>query len=153
MDRFPRPAPYFRHRKGAVAGGGAGAEGLAAKEAGRPEPRILASRWSIFAQDAEEAWQALAAWRGLRAPGRLEAVDPATLRERADELPRHEILQRYSLVASAGDYVTTYTPLVTEVGAEVVTIQTTSLDQETTIAMLGSEVLPQLRDVAAAHGN
>jgi coenzyme F420-dependent glucose-6-phosphate dehydrogenase len=125
----------------------------AAREAGRPEPRILASRWSIFAQNADEAWEALTAWRGLRAPGRLEAVDPATLRERADELPRHEILQRYSLVASAADYVTTYTPLVTEVGAEVVTIQTTSLDQESTIRMLGSEVLPQLREVAAAHGH
>jgi G6PDH family F420-dependent oxidoreductase len=124
----------------------------AAKQADRPEPRVLASRWSIFAQDPDEAWQALTAWRGLRAPGRLEAVDPATLRERADELPRHEILGRYSLVASPDDYVTTYTPLVTEVGAEVVTIQTTSLDQEATIAMLGDEVLPRLREVAAAYG-
>ena len=35
-------------------------------------------------------------------------------------------------------------------GAEIVTIQTTSLDQETTIAMLGDEVLPRLRAAAPA---
>ena len=34
------------------------------------------------------------------------------------------------------------------VGAEIVTIQTTSLDQEATIAMLGSDVLPRLRAAA-----
>ncbi len=38
-------------------------------------------------------------------------------------------------------------PLVTEIGADIVTIQTTSLDQESTIAMLGSEVLPELRSL------
>lgn len=124
----------------------------AAREADRPPPRILASRWSIFASNPDEAWKALTAWRGLRAPGRLEAVDPAQLREKADEMPRHEILGRYSLVGSAKDYVSTYLPLVTDVKADVVTIQTTSLDQEATIAMLGSEVLPALRTAATSHG-
>lgn len=119
----------------------------AAKEAGKEHPRILASRWSVLAQDLDEAWEALGAWRGLRAPGRLEAVDPMELRERADEMDREEILSRYSIVRSPEDYVATYTPLV-EFGAEVVTIQTTSLDQEKTIAMLGAEVLPQLRSLA-----
>jgi len=117
----------------------------AAQEAGRPAPLILATRWSIFAGNDDEAWQALLAWRGLRAPGRLEATDPADLRQRADEMPRQEILERYSIVASPGDYVETYSPLVTDVGAEIVTIQTTSLDQKATIAMLGAEVLPELR--------
>jgi hypothetical protein len=60
-------------------------------------------------------------------------------------LPRAEILDRYSIVNSPADYVETYSPLVTDVGAEVVTIQTTSLDQPATIAMLGAEVLPELR--------
>jgi coenzyme F420-dependent glucose-6-phosphate dehydrogenase len=123
----------------------------AAAEAGRRSPRILATRWSIYAQNEDEAWEALQAWRGLRAPGRLEAVDPLELRERADEMPRHEVLDRYSLVRSAEDYVETYLPLVTEVSADVVTIQTTSLDQEATIAMLGSDVLPRLREAAAAR--
>ncbi len=120
----------------------------AAADAGKPPPRILATRWSIFAQHEDEAWEALGAWRGLRAPGRLEAVDPATLRERADAMPRAEILERYSIVRSPEDYIETYRPVVTDVGAEIVTIQTTSLDQEATIAMLGRDVLPALREIA-----
>jgi G6PDH family F420-dependent oxidoreductase len=117
----------------------------AAAEAGRDRPGILATRWSIIAADEEEAWEALLPWRGLRAPGRLEAVDPAVLRERADTLPRSEVLERYSIVSSVDDIVATYAPLITELGADVVTIQTTSLEQEAAIAMLGSDVLPQLR--------
>ncbi len=125
---------------------------LAAKEAGRTEPRLLATRWSIFASNSEEAWTALGAWRGLRAPGRLEAVDPMDLRTRADDMDRDEILGSYSIVSSADDYVATYRPLV-EFGAEVVTIQTTSIDQESTIAMLGADVLPRLRDIALASND
>lgn len=121
----------------------------AAKDAGRPAPRFLATRWSIYAQNEDEAWEALASWRGLRAPGRLEAVDPQTLRERADEMPRSEILERYSIVANADDYVETYLPLITEIGADYVTIQTSSTDQESLIAMLGDEVLPRLREAAS----
>lgn len=124
-----------------------GPAGEAAAAAGRQPPRVLATRWSIRAGDAEEAWEALSAWRGLRAPGRLEAVDPADLRERADQLPRDEVLSRYSIVATADDYVTTYRPLITEVGADIATIQTTSLDQVGTIEMLGAEVLPRLRAI------
>jgi coenzyme F420-dependent glucose-6-phosphate dehydrogenase len=117
----------------------------AALEAGRPSPRILATRWSIRASDPDEAWQTLGAWRGLRAPGRLEAVDPMDLRERADRMDRDEILSLYSKVESAADYVKVYAPLITDVHADVVGIQTTSIDQPETIAMLGTEVLPVLR--------
>ncbi|MCP3975002.1 MAG: TIGR03557 family F420-dependent LLM class oxidoreductase [bacterium] len=120
---------------------------VAAEASGRPDPRILASRWSVYAQDQAEAWEALGAWRGLRAPGRLQAVDPAELRERADEMDRGDILSRYSIVSGPEDYIATYRPLV-EFGAEVVAIQTTSINQESTIAMLGAEVLPELRAVA-----
>ncbi|HSJ27670.1 MAG TPA: TIGR03557 family F420-dependent LLM class oxidoreductase [Acidimicrobiia bacterium] len=122
----------------------------AAAEAGRPDPLILATRWSIKAENEDEAWEALYSWRGLRAPGRLEAVDPQTLRERADELPREEVLGRYSLVSSADDIVATYLPLVEELHADVVTIQMSSLDQEGLIEMLGTEVLPRLRQAAGA---
>ena len=118
---------------------------VAASEAGRPKPTVLASRWSIRAKTEDEAWLSLGAWRGLRAPGRLEAVDPKDLRERADAMERSEILERYSLVQSTDDYVEVYAPLITEVHADIVAIQTTSLDQEATIAMLGSDVLPKLR--------
>ena len=119
---------------------------VAAAAFNRPDPRILATRWSVLAHSQSEAWEALGAWRGLRAPGRLDAVDPADLRTRADEMDRDEILSRYSIVRGPEDYIATYKPLV-EFGAEVVTIQTTSLDQESTIAMLGAEVLPELRKV------
>ncbi len=83
----------------------------AAREAGRPEPQVLATRWSIQAATDDEAWEVMLPWRGLRAPGRLEAVDPAVLRERADELPRWEVLGRYSMVTTPDEIVDTYAPL------------------------------------------
>ena len=121
---------------------------VAAEELGRPAPKILASRWSIQAESDDEAWEALFSWRGLRAPGRLEAVDPQTLRERADELPREEVLGRYSLVSTADDIIETYRPLIEGLDADVVTFQMASLDQEGLIEMLGSEVLPKMREIA-----
>ena len=117
----------------------------AAAEVGKDAPTVLASRWSIHARDEDEAWSNLGAWRGLRAPGRLEAVDPKDLRERADEMPRSEILGKYSIVAEASDYVDVYAPLITDVHADIVAIQTSSSDQGAIIRMLGSEVLPELR--------
>lgn len=117
----------------------------AASEAGHPDPTVLATRWSIWAEDDEEAWQALISWRGLRAPGRLEAVDPQTLRERADDLPRQEILERYSRVTTPQDVIDTYRPLIDDLGADIVTMQMTSLDQEALISTLGTDVLPALR--------
>lgn len=120
----------------------------AAAEAGRDAPTILTTQWSLFASSEEEAWQALYPWRGLRAPGRLEAVDPMDLRTRADALPREEVLGRYTLVSNAEDIVSAYRPLVTELDADVVCFQMASLDQEGLIALLGAEVLPRLRDIA-----
>ncbi len=122
--------------------------GSAATEAGRDRLPVMASRWSVRADNEDDAWEALSAWRGLRAPGRLEAVDPAVLRERADSMDRAEILGQYSLVMSPEDYVSVYSPLVTQLEADVVTIQTTTLDQPGTIKMLGDEVLPALRTLS-----
>lgn len=119
----------------------------AAASAGRPDPMVLTTRWSIFAHDDDEAWEALYSWRGLRAPGRLEAVDPQTLRERADELPREDVLGRYSMVAGPEEIIEVYRPLVTDLGADIVTFQMTSLDQPALIEMLGKEVIPALRDI------
>lgn len=121
----------------------------AAEEAANPDPTVLATRWSIFAENEEQAWEALYSWRGLRAPGRLEAVDPQTLRERADELPRGDVLGRYSLVASPDEIVDVYRPLVEELGADVVTFQMASLDQPALIEMLGREVVPALEAIAS----
>jgi len=116
-----------------------------AEAVGRPTPTLVATRWTVFAANNDEAWEALSAWRGLRAPGRLEAVDPEVLRARADDLPRDEILSRYTIAASAQDIVDAYLPLVTDLAADVVTIQMTSTDQPALISLLGSKVLPVLQ--------
>jgi len=117
----------------------------AADESGRPKPTVLATRWSIFAADEIDAWKALHPWRGLRAPGRLEAVDPQELRKRADELPREEVLGRYSMVHTIDEVVDTYRPLVDDLGADIVTFQMSAIDQPALIELLGAEVLPRLR--------
>lgn len=113
---------------------------------------IMASRWVLFADSEEEAWQALGPMRGLRAPGRLEEVDPAVLRERADEIDRHEILSNYSIVNDAAGLIEAYRPLVTDVGADFVSIQVGSTRSMETIRMIGSEVLPELRKLSNNAG-
>jgi coenzyme F420-dependent glucose-6-phosphate dehydrogenase len=124
----------------------------AAAEAGRPTPQVIATRWTIHAAGSDQAWEALRPWRGLRAPGRLEAVDPEDLRRRADALPREEVLGRYTVAADAAGLVAAYRPLVEEVGADAVVVQVTSVDQEATISLLGTEVLPALRRLAPTSG-
>lgn len=86
-------------------------------------------------------------------PGELRPVGsqrstPRTLRERADELPREEVLGRYSRVDSADQIVEVYRPLVEGLWADIVTIQMASLDQPALITLLGSEVLPILRSLS-----
>jgi coenzyme F420-dependent glucose-6-phosphate dehydrogenase len=122
----------------------------AAAAAGCPSPTLVATRWVVAGADDDEAWQALLPWRGLRAPGRLEAVDPEDLRRRADALPRSEILGRYTVAADADTLVAAYRPLIEEVAADVVTLQVASVHQTETIALLGAEVLPRLRALATA---
>lgn len=109
--------------------------------------QLIANRWTVFGKDEDEAWQALQAQRGLRAPSRNTATNPMVLQHEADELPRDDILNRYTRVASADDYVAAYSPLVSELGADVVGIQTTSTDILATIELLGRDVLPKLRNL------
>ncbi len=120
----------------------------AARAAGRAAATLVAQRWSILARDEDEAWQALRAWRGLRVEGRLEEVDPAVLRARADAMDRMAIIGKYAWARRPEDLVEIYRPLV-EADADVVTIQVTSVDQPATIRTLGREVLPALRSLAA----
>jgi coenzyme F420-dependent glucose-6-phosphate dehydrogenase len=117
----------------------------ATAKAGKPDPIVLATRWCLYASDEEEAWEALHSWRGLRAPGRLEAVDPQTLRERADELPREEVLGRYTVADNVEEILAAYRPLVDDLGADIVTFQMSCVDQPALIELLGTEVLPRLR--------
>jgi coenzyme F420-dependent glucose-6-phosphate dehydrogenase len=109
---------------------------------------VLATRWVVLAGDDDEAWAALAPMRGLRAPGRLEAADPMILRQRADAMDRSEILAQYSIVRDVDGLVDAYRPLVRDVGANFVAIQVASVDPMRTIAMVGSDVLPRLRELA-----
>jgi coenzyme F420-dependent glucose-6-phosphate dehydrogenase len=107
--------------------------------------RILATRWVVFAEDREEAWEALGPMRGLRAEGRLEAVDPMVLRERADAMDRDEILDKYTIVHGVDELIGAYAELVTDVGADYVSIQVASVDQNRVLDIMKSEVLPELR--------
>ena len=119
----------------------------AAQEVGHAKTTLVAQRWSILAEDEDEAWAALQAWRGLRVEGRLEEVDPAVLRVRADGMDRREIIGKYAWARRPADLIEIYRPLI-EVGADIVTLQVTSVDQPATIKALGAEVLPALRGLA-----
>lgn len=121
----------------------------AAEENGNTDT-IMATRWTVFASSDDEAWSALGSMRGLRAPGRLEAVDPMVLRQRADEMDRDEILDKYTIVSSIDELVDAYAPLVTEIGATYVAIQIASTDPDGVIEMVGKELLPELRRRAEA---
>lgn len=110
---------------------------------------VLATRWTVLAGNEDEAWAALGSMRGLRAPGRLEAVDPMVLRERADAIDRDEILSQYRVVSSAQDLIDAYTPLVKEVSADYISIQVASTDPDRTMDMIGKDVLPELRSLSS----
>lgn len=111
---------------------------------------VLATRWCVLAADEREAWEALQPMRGLRAPGRLETVDPAVLRHRADEMDPEEILGKYTIVSDADGLVDAYRPLVTDIGADAVAIQVASVDPLRTIELVGTEVLPRLHAAATS---
>jgi coenzyme F420-dependent glucose-6-phosphate dehydrogenase len=120
------------------------------KAAGGEGKTIVATRWCVYAHGRDESWQALKPMRGLRAPGRLEAVDPMDLRIRADELPREEILSRYAYADDAEDLFEVYRPLVESVGADYVSVQVACVDPIESIRLMGREVLPRLRELARA---
>ncbi|HEY0933190.1 MAG TPA: TIGR03557 family F420-dependent LLM class oxidoreductase [Trebonia sp.] len=119
----------------------------AATKAGK-EHLVLATRWTVLAGSPEEAWESLMSMRGLRAPGRLEATDPAELRAKADEMDPDDVLSSYTVVPDADGLVDAYHPLVTDVGADIVSIQVMSPDPMAAIELIGKEVLPRLRALA-----
>jgi coenzyme F420-dependent glucose-6-phosphate dehydrogenase len=121
----------------------------AAAAAGNDDARIMATRWVVLADDEEQAWSALGTMRGLRAPGRLDVMDPMVLRQRADEMDRADILGKYTIVADGDDLFEAYRPLVTEVGADYVAVQVASTDPEAAIRLVGGEVLPRLRELGS----
>ncbi len=119
----------------------------AREAAGKAKAPIMATRWVVLAGDDDEAWQALDTMRGLRAPGRLEAVDPMVLRMGADAMDRAEILSKYTIVRDPGQVIDAYRPLVTDIGADYVAVQIASTDPAAAIDMVGRDVLPALREL------
>jgi len=117
------------------------------KELNKENLRIHTYRWTVFAENDDDAWKALGPWRGLRAPGRLEAKDPSVLREAADTMKKNEILSKYSIASTVEDIYKIYKPLVSEFNSEIITIQITSTNQEETIKILGEEILPSLKKI------
>ena len=103
-------------------------------------------RWTMFAENDDDAWTALRSWRGLRAPSRLQQLDPEALRIEADSFPKEEIMAKFSKASTIDDLVEIYSPLVNEFDSDIVTIQISSIDQEETIKLLGKELLPKLRN-------
>ncbi len=118
---------------------------LKTKELKKDEMSIHTYRWTMFAESDEEAWTALRSWRGLRAPNRLNEIDPEALRIEADSFPREEIMSKFSRASSIAELETIYKPLVEEFNSEIITIQISSINQEETIKLLGKELLPKLR--------
>jgi coenzyme F420-dependent glucose-6-phosphate dehydrogenase len=117
----------------------------AAEAAHRPKPAVVASHWTVRGASNDEIWEALQPWRGLRAPNRLEATDPAQLRTAADVMDRSEITGRYTKVNGASDYVDVYGDIITRLRPDILGMQTTSVNQIQTIEMIGKEVLPELK--------
>ena len=120
---------------------------IKSKELDKNNLRVHTYRWTVFAENEADAWEALGPWRGLRAPGRLEEKDPKVLREAADNMDKTEILSKYSIAGSIQEIIDIYTPLVAEFNSEIVTIQITSTNQKETIELLGNELLPVLRKI------
>jgi coenzyme F420-dependent glucose-6-phosphate dehydrogenase len=119
-----------------------------ASKAGR-DHLVLATRWTVLADNPDRAWEALRSMRGLRAPGRLEATDPMELRVKADQMDRDEVIGSYTVIPDAEGLVGAYQPLVTDVGADIVSIQVMSADPIAAIELIGKEVLPRLRKLAS----
>ncbi len=112
-----------------------------------PLKSIFATKWSVYAQNKDEAFESLLSWRGLRVTSRNTESNPEVLEKEADNLPRDEILNNYSIVSSSKQYIELYKPLIKELHAGYIAIQTTSLNQIDLIKMLGEKVVPELKKV------
>ena len=64
-------------------------------------------------------------------------------------MARRDIIKMFQVAATPDELVAKYAPLITDLDARAVVIQTTSTNQPETIRMIGEEVLPRLRAIAA----
>lgn len=108
---------------------------------------VIASRWSVFADNDTDAWQSLKPWRGLRAPHRDSLTSPIDLQNEADALSQEIVMKQYNQLRTVEDVISCYKPLVDELKAETICFQMTSLNQASTIELIGKKVLPKLRNI------
>lgn len=116
-----------------------------ANEAAESDVQVIASRWTIYAKDDEEAWRALGGQRGLRAPMRDTETDPAVLRQYVDKQPRDEVLSNYVVAKSMAAITDNYSQLVDKLKADKIGLQVASVNPLMTIDKLAKQVLPKLR--------
>jgi hypothetical protein len=69
------------------------------------------------------------------------------LQNESDSFRKKDIVSRYSVLASPQEYIQTYTPLIKTLRADIVGIQSAAINQEALMAMIGNEVLPELRKI------
>jgi coenzyme F420-dependent glucose-6-phosphate dehydrogenase len=117
----------------------------AADDAGKPDPLVVCTHWTLFGKTDDEAYEAIKPQRGLRAPSKNTATDPAVLQKEADAMSQSELLANYTIVRSAQDYVRVYGEIAEAVRPDIIGIQTASVDQNAIISMLGEEVVPKLK--------
>ena len=53
-------------------------------------------------------------------------------------------------MSSVDELIEAYAPIITEIGADYISVQVASVDPMATIDMVGKEVLPALRDLKPA---
>src|SRR6185437_12890398 len=85
---------------------------------------------------------------GVARPGPARGGRPGELRARADAMDPAEVLGSYTIVRDAAELIGAYQPLVTDIGADMVSIQVASAHPLAAIRLIGQEVLPKLRSLA-----
>jgi inhibitor of KinA sporulation pathway (predicted exonuclease) len=65
-------------------------------------------------------------------------------------LSRADILAQYTVVRKPEEFEPVYAPLITDLGADIVGIQATAVDQEALIRDIGERVVPGLKRLRPA---
>ncbi|WP_158841326.1 LLM class flavin-dependent oxidoreductase [Saccharothrix deserti] len=108
----------------------------AAADAGRRPPRVLLTMFFVLAEDDDEAYEALHAWRGMRTPRRLEEGDPVRLRHDADTLGRDGVLARFPRFSDPDQVMARCRTVIDEIRPDVLTLQVAAVDDTKAVEAL-----------------
>ena len=115
----------------------------AATKAGK-EHLVLATRWTVLAGGPDEAWEALIVHARPARPRPPGGDRPGRAADQGRrDGPRRRAGQLHGRPRRGTASINAYHPLVTDVGADIVSIQVMSADPMATIELIGKEVLPQ----------